>query len=53
MFSLFYLTGVSEFVPGRESISRHCRPPGIADPDGDQDPHWPGEQKRSSGQRDF
>lgn len=39
MFSLFYLTGVSEFVPGRESISRHCRPPGIADPDGDQDPH--------------
>lgn len=39
MLSLFYLTGVSEFVPGRESISRHCRPPGIADPDGDQDPH--------------
>lgn len=39
MFPLFYLTGVSEFVPGRESISRHCRPPGIADPDGDQDPH--------------
>lgn len=39
MFPLFFLTGVSEFVPGRESISRHCRPPGIADPDGDQDPH--------------